>query len=240
MRDELILALDLYFTDEGHYYTASMNSLSQRLRALPVEQENASDPGFRGGKSVMAKLSNFAALDPESPKTGRPNVGQLDREVWEEFSPNPEHLREVASAIEANFASLAPDDLEGDDPVAIEDAPEGRILTRVHTTRERSPKLRAAKKAKVLNETGRLACEGCDLDFGERYGERGQGFIECHHLRPLSTLKPDQRTALDDLALLCSNCHRMVHVRDPWLTIESLIEIQAEATGSEPSTSVSL
>jgi 5-methylcytosine-specific restriction protein A len=226
MRDELILALDLYFTDGGHYLSASMNALSGVLRAIPVEPENASDDGFRNEKSVMAKLGNFAALDPESPKPGRPNVGRLDRVVWNEFSATPDRLHHVALAIRTNIASVEPQEAEPDDP-EIEDAQEGRILTRTHMLRERKPKLRAAKKKKVRDETGRLACEGCDLDFQERYGERGKDFIECHHIRPLSTLRPGQRTSLDDLALLCPNCHRMVHVRRPWLTVEELVEAQS-------------
>jgi len=228
MRDELILALDLYFTDGGHYLSASMNALSGVLRVIPVEPENASDDGFRNEKSVMAKLSNFAALDPESPKPGRPNVGRLDRVVWEEFSGDPDRLHNIARAIRTNIATVERQEAEPDDPEIV-DAPEGRILTRTHTHRERNPKLRAAKKTRVRDETGRLACEGCDLDFEERYGERGKDFIECHHLKPLSTLRPGQRTSLSDLALLCSNCHRMVHVRRPWLTLEELVEVQSAA-----------
>ncbi len=59
------------------------------------------------------------------------------------------------------------------------------------------------------------------MDFGERYGQRGEGFIECHHTKPLAS--PGQTvTRLDDLALLCSNCHRMVHLRRPMLSVEDL------------------
>jgi len=35
--------------------------------------------------------------------------------------------------------------------------------------------------------------------------------IEVHHLRPVHTMKPGEKTKLADLALLCSNCHRMAH-----------------------------
>src|SRR5262249_50854096 len=101
------------------------------------------------------------------------------------------------------------------------DAIEGRILYRRHRMRERDLKIISRKKTAVLNATGRLACEACDVDFGERYGQRGEGFIECHHTKPLAD-SGETVTRLDDLALLCSNCHRMVHVRRPMLSIGEL------------------
>src|SRR5262249_16576216 len=39
----------------------------------------------------------------------------------------------------------------------------------------------AARQAKKFHGT---RCQACDLDFSERYGEIGEGFIEAHHLRP--------------------------------------------------------
>jgi 5-methylcytosine-specific restriction protein A len=40
--------------------------------------------------------------------------------------------------------------------------------------------------------------------------------LECHHRKPLASLRPGQRTRLSDLALVCPNCHRMLHrMSDP-------------------------
>src|SRR5438105_2747495 len=52
-------------------------------------------------------------------------------------------------------------------------------------------------------------------------GSVGEGFIECHHTRPLSDSGPT-RTALKELALVCSNCHRMLHRARPWVSIVEL------------------
>ena len=56
-------------------------------------------------------------------------------------------------------------------------------------------------------------CEVCELDFSEKYGEIGKGYIEAHHLTPLHTLK-GKKVSLNpetDFAVLCANCHRMIH-----------------------------
>ena len=48
----------------------------------------------------------------------------------------------------------------------------------------------------------------------ERYGELGRDFIEAHHLRPISLLEEGTAVSYDiatDFAVLCSNCHRMIH-----------------------------
>jgi 5-methylcytosine-specific restriction protein A len=69
----------------------------------------------------------------------------------------------------------------------------------------------AAKQAKKFHG---LRCQACDLDFSERYGEIGKGFIEAHHLRAIATLEEGVAVSYDiaaDFAVLCANCHRMIH-----------------------------
>src|ERR1019366_319608 len=69
----------------------------------------------------------------------------------------------------------------------------------------------AAKQAKKFHGT---RCQACDLDFKERYGEIGKGFIEAHHLKPIASLEEGVAVTYDvaaDFAVLCANCHRMIH-----------------------------
>ena len=69
----------------------------------------------------------------------------------------------------------------------------------------------AARQAKKFHG---IRCQACDLDFAERYGAIGKGFIEAHHLRPIATLEEGVAVTYDiaaDFAVLCSNCHRMIH-----------------------------
>ena len=127
---------------------------------------------------------------------------------------------EVVSAASSQTTTDADDD--------IAEAPEGRLLTRMHRIRERNRELVKRKRDAVLRETGRLACEVCDFDFNARYGEHGRGFIEVHHLLPLYALAPGSRTRMHDLAVLCANCHRMVHAKSKWLTLLQLKELLAE------------
>lgn len=70
-----------------------------------------------------------------------------------------------------------------------------------------------------------LKCECCGLNFEERYGKLGKGFIEVHHLIPLSSLKLGECKEYDphkDFAVLCSNCHRMIHRRSDPSDIDAL------------------
>jgi len=58
--------------------------------------------------------------------------------------------------------------------------------------------------------------------FAEAYGQGEQGFMEAHHTRAVHEILPGQTTRLADLALVCANCHRMIHARRPWLTMAEL------------------
>ena len=100
--------------------------------------------------------------------------------------------------------------------------PEGALKYRQHAARERNPKLVKNAKERARKADGTLKCAACEFDFRAVYGAIGEDFIECHHTIPVSELKSGGKTRLEDVALLCSNCHRMVHRRRPWLRLEEL------------------
>lgn len=95
---------------------------------------------------------------------------------------------------------------------------EGQMLEKWHKFRERNPTLirKAKQNFKIRNE-GRLFCEACGFDFEKTYGKLGENFIEGHHLKPISIRKKGEPTNSKDIAMLCSNCHKMIHKKRPWI-----------------------
>ncbi len=100
-----------------------------------------------------------------------------------------------------------------------------RSMFLTHRSRERA--LRHAKLADVKrrNLDGRIRCAvaGCGFDFQERYGNVGADFAHVHHLRPLSESLSPILTRLEDLAVVCANCHAMIHRGGECRPIETLI-----------------
>lgn len=219
VRDEVILALDLYmrFGAIGKTHPEVIQ-LSEILNGLPIHTDTRFRSDFRNPNGVGMKLSNFLALDPAYTGAGLKAVSRLDEIVWEEFHNDPERLARLAAAIRLG-ATMEVVEIPVDDE---DEAQEGRILTRLHKSRERNQKLVAKRKAQRRAECGgALSCEACGFDFVVKYGERGDGFAECHHKIPLAE-SGDTTTRLEDLAILCANCHRMVHVRKPMLAVDEL------------------
>ena len=95
---------------------------------------------------------------------------------------------------------------------------EGKIALSKHLKRERNVKLIRKAKNKFIADRGHLYCEVCGFDFENTYGELGKDFIEAHHLKPISQMKDNEKTKLEDILMVCSNCHSMIHRKKPWLT----------------------
>ncbi len=80
----------------------------------------------------------------------------------------------------------------------------------------------AAGAAKKVHGT---ICQVCDFDFEAIYGKAAAGYIEAHHLVPLSEIPEGQSVQLDpekDFAVLCANCHRTIHRKEAPKLIEEL------------------
>ena len=123
-----------------------------------------------------------------------------------------------ANSITTNLAKSLPETILEEDL----SGKEGRILTRLHSYRERDRTLiRKAKKLFVAKH-GELFCECCSLIPGKFYGLRGKSKIEAHHRTPVEQLMPDSITTPEDLAMVCPNCHSVIHAERPWITPEEL------------------
>lgn len=234
-RDELILALELYLQSPANppgKTSKKVVGLSQLLNRLGHALGVRASENFRNPNGVYMKMMNFRRFDPEyvrSGKVGLTRGNRLDEIVWNEFSGRPEHLRATAlairKAVERTPDTVLPEPSEEEGEFF--EASEGKILTRIHRTRERNRTIVNKVKARALKAEGTLRCQACNFDFAERYGVHGEGFIEAHHISPIHTLTDDAKTTLSDFALLCANCHRIIHRSRPWLTVEQLQAIIA-------------
>lgn len=228
-RDELILALDLYFRVNPAKINKShpaVQELSQILNALPNHSSAERAATFRNASGVYMKLCNFLSLDPSYLGKGLGSYSALDEKVWRDFNHRRDYLTGLAAVLRST-AVIGNHELASFNQDDVFEAAEGLLVLRLHYSRERNRALVARKKQIVKKAKGCLACEVCGFDFFAFYGPMGEGFIECHHTIPVSSLTTGCVTKVKDLALVCSNCHRMLHRRGLDFSIGDLRQLLA-------------
>lgn len=99
---------------------------------------------------------------------------------------------------------------------------EGTMIYKHITSYERN--ISARNKAIVFHG---CCCKVCNFNFKEVYGDIGEGFIEVHHIIPISSIKKNYKiNPKKDLIPLCSNCHRIIHrymkknIKFDWKTLK--------------------
>lgn len=225
--DEHVLALDFYMDHRKSIpgkKSEEILGLSAFLVALGERTGVAMTPKFRNANGVYMKMMNFRRIDPEFIAQGKSGLSQgaaLEQQAWDAYGDGPVQLKAHANAIRSAMADLKLSLVIHDADDAYE-AEEGGARLRLHVARERDRKLIRKKREKVFAQHGRWACEVCELDFAVQYGEHGQGFIEVHHLKPVSKIELGEKTKLEDLALVCANCHRMLHRGKTLLSLDEL------------------
>ncbi|WP_214482962.1 HNH endonuclease [Bacillus sp. SM2101] len=218
-RDELILALSCYFKNSPIHISnkhEDVIKLSQILNGLPIHERRPNKGTFRNPQGVYMKMCNFLRFDPDYKGKGLERGSKLEEEIWNEFYNDKDKLHDIAQSI---ISGITYEKEVVSKPINIdeeEEFPEGKVLYRVHKQRERNSNV-VKKKKQIALENNELKCEICEFDFYKTYGKLGHGFIECHHTIPVSNYKEDSKTKLNDLILVCSNCHRMLHRKRPWL-----------------------
>lgn len=66
-------------------------------------------------------------------------------------------------------------------------------------------------------------CAVCNFNFEAVYGPIGKGFIHVHHIVPLAEIRREYTLdPIRDLIPVCPNCHAIIHLTQPAMTIEEL------------------
>lgn len=192
--------------------------LSALLRELPLYATAArADPRFRNPAGVARKIQNLMWAATGG-RQGSPHLSATDRRVASEVGAA--EAAAISAAIRTAVRSSDLSALAAARPATPEaEAVEGELLYRWHAARERSRPLVRAKKEAARTETGALACEACG-DQLARYGPSGPGVFECHHKLPLSA--GVRQTRLEDLAIVCPTCHRVLHAGRRWPSVRNL------------------
>lgn len=223
--EELVLAADLVARNGWKGLkadTPAARELSSLLRAATFHPTEGRPDNFRSANSVQRKTFDIATRHPAY--TGKPTRGaSLAEDALLKFLEDPSHLSALANEIRTgiNGARLSTAGTMPDLEFDVLEAREGSVRAAAHLRRERSSTLRKAKLEAVIAGGGVIRCEVCLFDFAKTYGDLGEGFIEVHHVLPLHESGPVS-TRLEDLALLCPNCHRMIHRSRKWITPDEL------------------
>lgn len=116
-----------------------------------------------------------------------------------------------------------------DPAIPVAAALEGGAALVNHLRRERSRQLSEAKRRSHRAEHGQLSCQACGVNESRLPAEIGESCFEVHHTMPLARRELATFTKLDDLALLCANCHRLIHRSSPMLSVHELTQLLARA-----------
>jgi hypothetical protein len=189
----------------------------------------------RSPSSISMKIQNIVAMCDEAGisrnpmqrrLTGRPAGESGRRTNWAELSEyagvdRQSHLLECQAIIAKAFSW--PGELT--DGSTFFEGAKRRVTVNAY---ERDPTARQ----RCIEHYG-CACIICRFDFGASFGPVTEGFIQVHHLTPLSEI--GARYAVDpitDLRPVCPNCHAVIHLGGCTRSIDEVREmLQSRAPG---------
>lgn len=207
-KEELILALDLYFRlDYGqmHGRNPLIIQLSKDLRNLNIHQDIPDKAKFRSVNSVALKLANLKKSDQNFSGKGMRDGGKLEKELWNKYHTHRDKLSKEADLIRQLYLKA-----KNETPKVSE--PKGKykseFLFQYHKNRETDPLVMKVKKEMMLAETKSLKCEVCGFDSLTFYGEIGNDLMEIHYSKEPKGEPGLESSDMDDFVVVCSNCHK--------------------------------
>ncbi len=193
----------------GPHYDPALRAQGKQCQYVEYEFECLLDPQIDAPlplKKLASRALSEVHWHPQGSGVRIPEDAAVELElIWETYSGKSKSYPESPS-----------------DTAAFE----GGITMRMVRHRRREGLLRAAKIEKFKRGHGnRLFCEvpGCGFDFEAGYGELGRDYAQIHHLLPLSDRSAPSLTRLGDLAIVCANCHAMIHRGGKCRPLEGLV-----------------
>jgi predicted HNH restriction endonuclease len=139
-------------------------------------------------------------------------------EMWDQIQQALENLKLVSVDTDESIERLPTEIFQFDENQLLK---EGKVIQVFANRYERNQKARQ----ECIEHYGDK-CYVCDFDFGSFYGDTAKGFIHVHHKTQLSDIGDEYIVdPISDLIPLCANCHSVIHLTRPAMTIEELKKI---------------
>ncbi len=148
----------------------------------------------------------------------------------EALEVDPEHKNTISDVIQ--YIKFCNEESASQVPSSDTPESEGSPQYVSYISKKRSAKLVKAKKDEAFKNFDKLCCEVCGFNFAATYGEWGKKCCEAHHLNQLSKSDGEVETTPEKLVIICANCHRVIHQKDPMLTIDELQKEIAKVRGT--------
>lgn len=148
-------------------------------------------------KAIELRLTELEKMSDKFPEEYKEQIKELPKDLI-----NTGLLQFAVPDKNGNTVDVLPYHHEGDKSYSI------------HLLIERSKKLRDEKIQRFIDKNGTVYCELCRNNMKQNYPWLERDYIEVHHIVPLAELTKPTCNSLDDLVLLCPNCHMAIHQGD--------------------------
>jgi 5-methylcytosine-specific restriction protein A len=203
----------LYYSPNS---TAKARTLSRLLGSKSEEAIVANGAIGRIGRS----FSNYLQITLDDDTAFYELIGPYTVNGWEMRKNLKRALEELGLTTQDNGGTEISDRLPTE-VLSFEESQllkEGKVIQVYVDRYERNQKARL----KCIDNFGDK-CYVCGFDFGKVYGDIAKGFIHVHHIRQLSEIKEEYKVdPLIDLIPVCANCHSVIHVTKPAMTIQKI------------------
>ncbi len=176
-------------------------------------------------RHLSFKVPNSGKINEVQTLNRTSKLTDIQRDIWNLFDGN------FVKDIDSFLINYQADSSFTNDPEF--SALEGKefIQLKTHKDRERNPYLiKEAKRIALIKNNNRLICEACDFEFTGQFGHHGNLFIEGHHRFPIAT-SGERFNFPSDIAMVCSNCHRMLHRKNEFGKYYSVEELRSLIIG---------
>jgi predicted HNH restriction endonuclease len=223
--------LSKYPKDEPHKLWSRLSPTQKgSLRKVAYNMKPGDTIYVKDGTSIVGKgtiVSKYFFDDVNCiiSKDGIPWSHQVRVQWQTNFQPVKVLLgaeQHTVKELSEDLVSLIENDIHQVQDIPELTAIEGNSVLAKHLTFERSSTFIRKIKERALSRNKMLNCQVCGFSFFEKYGKIGIGFIEAHHIKPLSEIKQQTLKTESDILLVCSNCHRMLHLNSLAIHAEEL------------------
>jgi predicted HNH restriction endonuclease len=214
---------DIVFLYQNTVGIIAVGKASGQIAEEPCIHGKHTDPR-KGNKQHSISLLDFKVVDPPIPAKAIKSISEHAEGIGVTVRGTVVHLRPDTgiNLYRRATSSCVPPLNSTTTPEQILAALEGDTYPAEALFRKRN---RALIDAKKLKSDGK--CSVCGFSFIDQYTGLTNDCLVGHHVKPIGKRKKVTKTTLDDIDLLCPNCHTAVHTKDPPLTAAKLRKMLA-------------